>query len=162
RPLEDVDIVVVIDPAHWDISFFDNKPAPDTLLTSFAGALRRRYPDSGVHLQRRSVGLKLYHLDLDVVPAIEQSNDMILIPDCTTGEWLSSAPKRHTAIASRINAQRGQKLKPLIKLLKQWNNALPSTAHLKSFTIETIALRLFEHVNFGTLDEGLLLYFDFL
>jgi len=162
RPLEDVDIVVLIDPTHWDIPWYASKPDPTALLQSFGRAVRTRYPTSGVHLQRRSVGLKLTHLDLDVVPAIDQGNDMLLIPDRIDRTWIRSGPKRHTDLGATLNTKRGMKLKPLVKLLKQWNNNLPTTAHVKSFTIETIALRLFAHVGFGTLDEGLLLYFDFL
>jgi hypothetical protein len=162
RPLEDVDIVVLIDPSHWDIPWYASKPDPGALLQSFARAVRNRYPTSRVQVQRRSVGLKLTHLDLDVVPAIDQGNDMLLIADRSDRTWIRSGPKRHTDLALTLNAKRAMKLKPLVKLLKQWNNNLPSTAHVKSFTIETIALRLFEHVGFSTLDEGLLIYFDFL
>lgn len=162
QPLDDVDIVVLIDPEKWDIPLLASNPDPDDVLGTFARAIRYRYPDSKVHTQRRSIGLKLYHLDIDVVPAIDEGNDFIRIPDRTSGKWIRSAPKRHTALATKVNALRVQKFKPLVKLLKTWNRNLPSTARLKSFTIETIATRLFEHESFSTLDEGVLCFFDFL
>src|SRR5205823_1837797 len=112
--------------------------------------------------QRRSVRLQLNHLDIDVVPAIDESGDLIKIPDRKDGEWITSAPKRHSSIATAVNQSRGGKFKPVVKLLKYWNSRLPSTANLKSFTIETIATHLFKGEEFGTLDEGLFLFFDFL
>lgn len=162
RPLDDVDIVALIRPEAWSTGWFASDPDPTKVLASFAGAIRRRYPDSGVHTQRRSIGLKLYHLDIDVVPAIDEGSNRIRIPDRTKGNWIKSAPKSHTDLGQAVNARRDGKFKPLVKLLKAWNNNLPSTAHMKSFLIETIATRLFDQEPFGTLDEGLLLFFDFL
>jgi hypothetical protein len=112
--------------------------------------------------QRRSVGLKLYHLDIDVVPAIDVGNDFIKIPDRHAGKWITSAPNRHTTIASELNARRNRKFKPLVKLIKAWNQRLPATARLKSFTVETIATRLFHQESFNTLEQGLMKFFDFL
>jgi hypothetical protein len=162
RPLDDVDIVVVVDPRAWEMGWLSTTPAPEKVLTSFANAIRRRYPDSGVHLQNRSVGLKLYHLDIDVIPAIDVGGNLIKIPDRFKGDWIKSAPKRHSELATNLNDIRSGKFKPLVKLLKTWNNNLPSTAHVKSFLIETMAVRIFSHIGFDSLEDGLLRFFDFL
>jgi Second Messenger Oligonucleotide or Dinucleotide Synthetase domain len=163
RPLDDVDIIFVIDPAKWDGGFF-GYPPPEKVLNTFASAIRYRYPVSSVHGQRRSVGLKLSHLDIDVVPAInaDKTGDYIYIPDRNSGEWIKSSPKRHSANATTANKLNNGKFKPLVKLLKFWNGNLPSTASLKSFSIETLATRIFLNVRFTSLEEGLLLFFDFI
>jgi tRNA nucleotidyltransferase (CCA-adding enzyme) len=41
-PLDDVDMVVVVDPAEWQCGFRFGKPAPERILQSFASAIR--YP----------------------------------------------------------------------------------------------------------------------
>jgi hypothetical protein len=64
-------------------------------------------------------------------------------------------------MATEVNSLRGGKFKPLVKLLKHWNRVLPETAHLKSFAIETMAVRIFKKVSFHQLDEGLGHFFDF-
>lgn len=158
-PLDDVDIIFLIEPNAWS-KWFD--PVPDTVLSSFARAIRYRYGNSSVHVQRRSIGLKLHHLDIDVVPAIDKGDELIRVPDRTSGEWITSAPKRHSRIATSVNQKCDGKFKPLVKLIKYWNANLPSTASLKSFTIETLATHVFQNDDFTTLDEGLLLFFDFL
>lgn len=163
-PIDDVDIVVVVDPAGWPRQFWSATPEPDQILDSFARAIRYRYPNSSVHLQRRSVCLTLDHLHVDVVPAIALAGEghRIQIPDAEAGEWITSAPKRHTEIATEINQMHDGRFKPVVKLLKSWNHALPRTACLKSFAIETLAATLFRNVQLSSLQEGLCLFFDFL
>lgn len=163
-PIDDVDIVVIVDPEGWSRSFWNALPEPEPLLESFASAVRYRYPNSSVCIQRRSVCLTLNHLNIDVVPAVAVSGERhrIKIPDIDSGEWITSAPKRHTEVATEINQQHGGRFKPQVKLLKYWNYAIPKTARLKSFAIETLAATLFRHVNLPSLQEGLRLFFDFL
>lgn len=166
RPLDDVDIIFEIDPAPWSrgIAFFEPTPEPERVLESFAAAIRRRYPVSSVHGQRRSVRLELNHLDIDVVPAIPERSDpaLIRVADRGSGEWIKSSPQRHSENATRINKKHGGKFKPLVKLLKFWNSNLPDTVRCKSFLIETIAVHIFDNVAFESIEHGLLLFWDFL
>lgn len=125
-PLDDVDIIFVINPQAWKIGFFSSTPSPDTILRSFANAVRYRYPNSSIRTQRRSICLQLYHLDIDVVPAIEDDShgQMIWVPDANTGNWIKSSPKLHSDAATKINQSRNGNFKPLVKLLKNWNSNL--------------------------------------
>ena len=162
-PLDDVDIIFLIDPSEWKRPFFSDKPEPLRVLETFARAIRLRYEQSRVETQRRSVGLKMHHLDIDVVPAIEtEREDYVLIPDRKNDEWILTAPKVHAALATAVNGKRHGLFKPLVKVLKGWNSQLREGARLKSFTIETIALRVFQDTPFDSLFTGSLLFFDFL
>ena len=167
RPLDDVDIIFVIDPDTWPKNgfgfLFSENPDPEAVLKTFMNAIRYRYEDSSLRMQNRSVRLKLNHLNIDVVPAIDQgkNNGHILIPDREEEDWIVTAPKRHSEIASAINQQQQGRFKPLVKLLKFWNVNLPSTAHIKSFAIETIACRVFQKIRLPSVEEGLLLFFDY-
>lgn len=167
-PLDDVDIIFLIDPSHWPKPsgiFFGSSTysTPRAVLDSFADAIRYRYPVSSVHGQRRSVRLQLHHLDIDVVPAIQDAKDpkRIRIPDAKASEWIVSAPALHGENATAVNKFQEGKFKPLVKLLKYWNGNLPTTSNLKSFAVETMAARAFKTVKFGSLQEGLKLFFDF-
>mgnify|MGYP002336302745 FL=1 len=168
QPLEDVDVIFVIAPDEWCTNPFDRlfsgHPEPETVLKSFLNAIRYRYQDSSLRLQNKSVRLRLNHLDIDVVPAIERGrNDgSILIPNREKEDWIVTAPKKHSETASVINQKQGGRFKPLVKLLKYWNCNLPSTARFKSFAVETLACRLFQRNRLNTLEEGLLVFFDFI
>lgn len=163
-PLDDVDIIFVVNPQAWQTGLLSSAPSPETILLSFAGAVRYRYPNSSVRTQRRSICLQLNHLDIDVVPAIEAdaAGQMIWVPDAETGSWIKSSPKLHSDAATRVNQARSGNFKPLVKLLKNWNSNLPSTANFKSFIVETMAVRLFQNVAIPSLEEGLLRFFDFM
>lgn len=167
RPLDDVDIVFVIDPSQWPKGLFDyffgEPPEPEVVLKAFLNAIRYRYEGSSLRMQNRSVRLNLHHLNIDVVPAIDRvkGDGSILIPDRAKEGWIVTAPKKHSEIATSINKQVEGRFKPLVKLLKLWNYNLPSTARFKSFAIETLAARLFQNIKVESLEEGLLLFFDF-
>lgn len=163
-PLDDVDIIFVVNPQEWQAGMFSSAPSPETILSSFARAVRYRYPNSSVRMQRRSICLQLNHLDIDVVPAIEAdtTGQMIWVPDAETGNWIKSSPKLHSDVATKVNQARIGNFKPLVKLLKNWNSNLPSTANFKSFIVETMAARLFQNVAIPSLEEGLLRFFDFM
>lgn len=167
RPLDDVDIVFEIDPGRWPRSWLDrmvgSRPHPDAVLLTFARAIRRRYPTSRVITQRRSVGLAMFDLQIDVVPAVphEEHDDWLRIPDRKAESWIATAPRMHAAIAESVNKECGGQLKPLVRLLKGWNATLPSTTRLKSFAVETMATRLMRAHPRSTLTDGTLAFFDF-
>jgi hypothetical protein len=160
-PLDDVDIIFEIEAAHWKTPWLQSRPEPEAVLQTFARALRWRYQESKARLQRRSVGLVLSHLHIDVVPAIARDGGLIEIPDRSTGNWIVSGPSIHRALGTEANKACGGLFKPLVRLLKAWNNGGPSTANLKSFAVETIALLLARSKPFGSLAEGALRFFDF-
>jgi hypothetical protein len=105
----------------------------------------------------------MHHLDIDVVPAIAHDSkpDHIWIPDRRKDTWILSGPRVHAKRATAVNESSGGRFKPLVKLLKFWNRNLPSTAALRSFTIETMATRIFSVHRFESLEDGLLKFFDF-
>lgn len=163
-PLDDVDVIFEVDPAYWPGSILRSHPPPRRVLDSFATAIRRRYALSSVYGQRRSVRLELYHLDIDVVPAIRTAidSDVILVPDRYADDWIKSSPQGHSDKASQLNKLHSGKFKPLVKLAKFWNSNLPESVRCKSFTIETIGARMFGQPRFTSLADGLLLFWDFL
>jgi hypothetical protein len=167
KPLDDVDIIFEIDPEPWRQGLFDFGllPPPERVLDSFANATRYRYPISSVYGQRRSVRLELYHLDIDVVPAVPiapEGSNLLWIPDRDSREWIKSSPKRHKVLTAEVNRTQQGRFTPLVKLLKHWNSNLPDTIRTKSFAIETMGVRLFRSVRMDSLENGALIYWDFL
>lgn len=167
RPLDDVDVVFEIDPSQWKRDalhrFLYQFPAPDKVLETFARAIRYRYPNSRVQTQRRSVGLVMEHLQIDVVPAVvdPERSEWLRIPDATAGKWIQTAPRVHSDNATRINEASGGRFKPMVRLLKGWNAGLASNTQFKSFAVETLAARLFTKIALNSFTEGAYYFFDF-
>ena len=164
QPLDDVDIVYVIQPSTWKKGFLASYPHPEVVLRTFERAIRYRYEHSGIRLQRVSVRLQMNHLDIDVVPAIADEDDpeLLRIPDRYDEKWVLTSPEKHTRHATEVNKRQGGLFKPLVKLLKGWNAGLPNSAWMKNFAVETMAVRIFSEVDFLTLTEGLMKFWDFL
>lgn len=162
RPIDDVDIVFIVEPSHWSQWPSLWRPEPYEVLDSFARAIRHRYTLSSVYGQRRSVNLRLSDLDIDVVPALSanEHSSAIYVPDRQARTWILSNPKEHARQATQVNRSRDGQLKPLVKLLKLWNRQLPSTAQVKSFLLETMALRIFRRYGIPSLEEGLVRFWD--
>lgn len=166
RPLDDVDVIFEIDPTQWKQPWWrllQSLPAPDKVLETFARAIRYRYADSRVQTQRRSVGLVMEHLQIDVVPAVahDEREGWLYVPDREAGTWLPSAPSVHGAFTTQVNKACGESFKPLVRLLKGWNGTIPSTASQKSFVVETLAAWLLRAHPQATLAQGMKIFFDF-
>lgn len=162
NPLGDVDIIFVIDESKWATGFFATRPQPSVVLRSFADAVRYRYDKSSAFTQRRSIRLELSHIDIDCVPAIEiPGSDYIWVGDRKDDAWIKSSPKLHQAALTKANQLCGDCVVPAIKLLKAWNKSLPSTAQVRSFVIETIAVTALSAAPHETLQKCVFGFFDF-
>ena len=163
-PLDDVDIVFVIDPGRWDKEWLRELPKPKRVLSSFARAVKRHpsYKQTRVVLQRRSIRLQLSGLNIDVVPAVAAGREhFVRIPDQDADEWIISAPRLHTQLMEERHNKCQFRLKPMIRLLKWWNNRLASQTRVKSFAVETMAAKVLTATTFSSYEEGALLFFDF-
>ncbi len=144
KPLRDVDIMVVLK----DTSYLNRHP--HDVLEVVRGVLAPYYGDQRVCCDRRAVrvdfGVKVVDdvsgevMSFDVVPAFAHG-DHYLIPDDVTGEWIHTNPKIHADKASAANKDFSDQWKPLVKMLKKWNDGQGHPIE-PSFLIEVMALKL--------------------
>jgi Second Messenger Oligonucleotide or Dinucleotide Synthetase domain len=164
-PIRDIDVIFVVDPSCWPAAMFGlaDKPNPSTVLKSFARVLREEYKTSSTFSQARSLRLELSHVHIDCVPAVEiPGSDVVWIGSRRDDSWTKSSPKLHHAALTAANAENDKRLLPLVKLLKSWNSGLPGPARMRSFVVETLAVTLFCQVRMRSLEDGLILFFDFI
>jgi len=133
RPLTDIDLFVVLDPGYFTYG-------PAGVLRLVASHLRTSYPNSRLRVQNRSVNLAFLRFGFDVVPAFCRQGGGFLIPSMKCNSWTSTDPKAHEKALSDANLACGGKLKPLIKMVKCWNESRPG--RLQSFHLEVLALEL--------------------
>lgn len=151
KPLKDVDIFFILRAS--ETGWLD-RHAQD-LLAEIRGLLTPVYGEGSVSLGRRSVkvdfGLPVSDdqtdekvMSIDVVPAFA-SNGHYVIPDRQLDEWVSTDPEIHERLAIDANAAYDERWKPLVRMIKKWNDYHERPVK-PSFLLEVMAL--------GILDRG--------
>jgi hypothetical protein len=148
KPLKDVDIFVVLGASE---RHFRNEH-PTTVLTDVRTALVAEYGEARVHFQRRSVrvdfGARLVDdlsgavMSFDVTPAFSES-DHYVIADREAGDWMATNPRVHSTKATTANERFDGQWKPLVKMLKKWNEHQGRPIK-PSFLIEVMSLDLLD------------------
>lgn len=144
KPLRDVDIMVVLD----DRTYLDKHPR--SVLDAVKAILDPHYGSERVCVDRFAVrvdfGVAVVNdvsdevVSFDVVPAFTDG-DHYQIPDDVTGEWVQTDPTIHADLATAANKALDEHWKPLVKMLKKWNDTAGSPVE-PSFLIEVMALDL--------------------
>jgi hypothetical protein len=143
RPLKDVDIFFVLDGEKEK----KYKNDPVTLLTDFQKCLAKKYPNDKVKIGRRSVGIefpvspdeeKIY--SIDAVPAFDSGNHY-QIPDNVLKQWINTDPEIHAEEATSANKAFDGEWKPLVKMIKKWNETQGKPIK-PSFLIEVMAMQI--------------------
>jgi hypothetical protein len=145
KPLKDVDIFFVLDGEDAK----SRSEHPSKILDSFKRALASKYGESCVCLGRRSVGVSFgldeakgeedgHIMSVDVVPSVAKSNHYE-IPDRSTGKWVETNPTVHAELATKANKHFSNEWKPLVKMIKKWNQNAGKPVK-PSFLLEVMAL----------------------
>ena len=146
KPLKDVDIFIVLssDEDHY------LEKMPDDVLKDFRDSLVDEYGEHRVEVQRRSVrvdfGVQLVDdlsdkvMSFDVTSAFK-SNGHYVIPDRIDGDWMQTNPKVHATQATEANKHFEGHWKPVVKMLKKWNEHYDKPIK-PSFLIEVMSLDL--------------------
>lgn len=148
--IKDVDFVAFYDAG-------DDEPDPEAVLEDLYDVLKG-LPEALGHegsaqvlrRQRRSVHVQFDDEDfhLDVVPAwLRYGVDAPLwVPDREWKTWVESDPLRYGGALSTLNAAKGKKAVPLIKLFKHWRTVQMQRGRPKSYWLEVL---VYQHLSNG-------------
>jgi hypothetical protein len=122
------------------------------VLEQFRDALKESYPNSVIRNNQQAVNVHLdtYGLGLDIVPCFHiiprtGGRDFYYIPQGGESHgWMKTNPKIDGEICDAINARHGDKFKPVVKLLKHWNE-VHNSSRLQSYHLETVAAYIFDN-----------------
>jgi Second Messenger Oligonucleotide or Dinucleotide Synthetase domain len=137
----DLDVIVVL---HWTKHVKDK--SPEQLLQDVRDALGEYRTNVRKNGQAVTLNYETWP-DVDIVPVSRTSNNdgtvnHYNVPDVTSGGWLKSRPRKHSIQIESKAKECGDKFRPIIRMIKQWN-----TEHsdmLESFHIEVMAIRIFD------------------
>lgn len=144
RPLDDIDLFIVLDPlVHSDV-YPNSVVKPSACLRKVQRALAAAYPSSSApRLQGRSVHIDFSGTGIgyDVVPAFAAGGEVYIIPDRGRDEWIRTNPEAHKRALIAANERAAGKLNPMVKMAKLWKreNGEP----LRSFHLEVMSYNAF-------------------
>ncbi len=136
--IKDVDVLLLVPKESLERT-------PNAVLLELKAVLDE-YPDALAEAtgQRRSVHLEFpqYGFHLDIVPAVaERGLDRPLrVPDRPSQNWILSDPLGYAERLSELNQAMGEKVKPLIKLVKAWRDVQMKVRRPKSYVLEVMVL----------------------
>jgi hypothetical protein len=151
--IPDVDVLLFI-PEH------QLRRTPNAVLLELHGVLKD-YPAAAINTegQRRSVRLELPADDLclDLVPAVAEKglDHALRVPDRPHQDWILSDPLGYAERLTRVNQANGEKLVPLIKLVKAWRDEQMERRRPKSYVLEVILLYAIEEGNLVLCDRSI-------
>jgi len=131
------------------------------IIEIFKNALQESYPDSSIQKDGQAVNVWLdsYGLGLDIVPCFhiiprDGSYERYFIPfGAGNSMWRATNPKIDEETCTLLNQQHDGKLKPVIKLIKYWNQT-KNNGQLRSYHIEVMVLRIFSTQLYKISDYG--------
>ena len=127
----DVDVLVALayDP-YWARYGSDSS----AMLYWLRSKLNDAYGSTTVSTKQVAIRMALGDgIQVDLVPGFVRKDDGYLIPN-GKGRWQSTNPPFHATLMSTNNVRLDLKLKPLVRLMKAWNEA--NGRHLHSFHLE--------------------------
>lgn len=136
--IKDVDVLVFLPDSELDRT-------PNSVLQEVKRVLDE-YPDATAETspQRRSVRLEIANslVTLDIVPCVARDglDQPILIPDRPAQDWISTDPLGFGHTLSSANQSNGEKVIPLIKLVKAWRDVQMQIRRPKSYVLEVMVL----------------------
>jgi hypothetical protein len=147
KPLKDVDVFCVLNEEKE--GHFLKTPSRN-LLEHFRAILSEKYGKENVLIGRRSVtvsfGVKDTESDdkvmsIDVVPAFEIKEGYKIPDPLSKDDWTKTDPEIHTEKATAANKAFNEQWKPLVKMIKKWNE-FHGKPIKPSFLIEVMALEI--------------------
>ncbi|MED4912108.1 CBASS oligonucleotide cyclase [Brevibacillus centrosporus] len=143
--LSDVDMLVQINNSGLA------NAKPDEVLKIFSEQVKRRLPNTEVKIGRLAVTVKFTSgHEIQLLPSIKtQTGYRIARPG--ENRWSNVIkPSKFAEKLTAVNQANGNKLVPLIKLIKKINAGLPQHKQLSGYHIESLAIDAFKNVTSAT------------
>ncbi|MBI1816260.1 MAG: nucleotidyltransferase [Deltaproteobacteria bacterium] len=149
----DIDIFVILDPEYF------SKFTPAGLLDKVRTILLETYPETPkISRNGQAVTITFTDFTVDVVPGFHRRGGGYLIPDSTSGGWLSTDPTVHDSKLAEANRLHTGDLVPLVKMIKGWNRVINDA--FVGFYLELMTQNILTGVKISDFPSGVRFVFD--
>jgi hypothetical protein len=130
RPERDIDLLAPLDYTTYKDRYDQDSRS---FLYFVRDRLNDRYAQTKVSARGVAVLLDFNVIRADVVPAFPRKGGGYFIPNGKKG-WTATNPEYHARLIRDRDRELGERLKPLIRLMKFWS--IQNGGHLRSFHVE--------------------------
>lgn len=156
KGISDLDMLYVMPAGKWD-TYKDAKQSK--LLTDTKDAIKERYPNTTVTVDRLVVRVLYTDFHIEVQPVFELDDGSFRYPDTYNGgSWKVTKPREEIAAMSESNSEKNQNLRRLCKMARAWKNKHGQA--MGGLLIDTLAYNFLKST--AEYDEKSFLYYDYM
>ncbi len=120
KGISDLDMLYIMPKGKWD-AYKDGKQAQ--LLTDTKDAIKARYPNTDVCVDRLVVTATYVNFHIEVQPVFEQDDGSFKYPDTYNGgSWKITKPREEISAMKEFIDQKNKNLRHLCKMARAWKN----------------------------------------
>jgi len=120
KGISDLDMLYIMPKGMWS-DYKDGKQYK--LLSDAKDAIKVRYPNTKVFVDRLVVCVQYTNFHIEVQPVFEQDDGSFRYPDTYgNGSWKITKPREEIEAMSEFNTQKNSNLRRLCKMARAWKN----------------------------------------
>ena len=156
KGISDLDMLYIMPKGRWD-DYKDGRQSK--LLSGAAAAIRARYPQTTVRVDRLVVQAIYENFRVEAQPVFEQDDGSFKYPDTyNNGAWKFTKPREEIQAMSEFNSQKNDNLRRLCKMARAWKNK--HGVGVGGLLIDTLAHNFLSSTS--DYDEKIYLYYDYM
>ena len=156
KGISDLDMLYIMPKAKWK-NYKDGKQAQ--LLTDTKNAIKARYPNTNIRVDRLVVTVTYTNFHVEVQPVFEQDDRSFKYPDTYNGgSWKITKPREEIAAMKEFVDQKNKNLRRLCKMVRAWKNK--HGVGMGGLLIDTLAYNFLSSTDYY--DDKSYLYYDYM
>ena len=156
KGISDLDMLYIMPRSAWDKY---KNGGQSSLLSDAATAIRARYPNTDIRVDRLVVRAMYASFHVEVQPVFEQDDGSFLYPETYYGgSWKTTKPRLEIAAMAEFDAQKNKNLRRLCKMARAWKNK--HGVVMGGLLIDTLVHNFLQSTE--DYDDKSYLYYDFM
>lgn len=156
KGISDLDMLYVMPKSEWE---HYKEGGQSRLLSDAAAAIRKRYPQTTVRVDRLVVATVYSKFRVEAQPVFEQDDGSFKYPDTyNDGSWKVTKPREEIGAMSDFVSEKNKNLRRLCKMARAWKNK--HGVGMGGLLIDTLAHNFLNSTD--EYDDKSYLYYDFM
>lgn len=157
KGISDLDMLYIMPKGQW--ATYNKEGGQSKLLSDTAAAIRARYPDTDVRVDRLVVAAVYSKFRVEAQPVFQQDDGSFKYPDTYNGgSWKITKPREEIQAMKDFDSQKNKNLRRLCKMARAWKNK--HGVGIGGLLIDTLAHKFLKSTT--EYDDKSYLYYDFM